>query len=275
MIRENTTMSYALDYLAIRLPRILIAEDDYEMRELLVQSLSSFDYGISACKDGNDLLKHLELADPFNQMQRIDLIISDVKMPGTPIFQTLKKARETSRCPPIILMTAFGDKEIQAQARQLGAVMLFKKPFKIDELLVVVHQMLSFCVVSEEDRLRADKPDFESPKFAVEIVLPNDMDPEPLTTFLYIMFPCLDDFAGRIQNTTIVIEKHPNQNGKTSYNVSIVLKMLGEEFVVQFDSQKSAGCDNLYLAVRIAFHKANRRLYKHNNKNFPRDLDPY
>ncbi len=273
MIRENTTMSPAIDYLAIRLPRILLAADDYEVQKLLVQSLSSFDYEVSACTDGNDLLKHLELADPSDQMQSIDLIIFDLRMLSASIFQKLEKIRETNGCPPIILMTAFDDKELLTQARQLGSVILFKKPIRTEELLVVAHQMLSSCVVSKEDRLRTNKQDQKSLNFAVETVLPNDVEPEPLTTFLRMMFPSLEDFSEWILNVKIVVEKYTNQSGKAPCKISIVLKMVDEEFVVQFDSQESTGYDNLYLAVRIAFHKANKRLYKYRNKRFSRDKD--
>ena len=51
-------------------------------------------------------------------------------------------ANELDNFPPIILITAFGDKETHMQAERLGAVALFDKPFDIDEMLKKVHAIL-------------------------------------------------------------------------------------------------------------------------------------
>jgi len=122
---------------------ILLAEDDKEMRSLLALMLKKEGYQVCECTDGLSLLDMLaSFFLPSEEHEHFDLIISDIRMPGVTGMEILMGANELDNFPPIILITAFGDKETHMQAERLGAVALFDKPFDIDEMLKTVHTVL-------------------------------------------------------------------------------------------------------------------------------------
>jgi DNA-binding response OmpR family regulator len=121
-------------------PRILVADDDDEMRLLLVDALGKDGYEVIEAADGGGLLVSLsaQYRDPESI---VDLVISDIRMPiysGLRILEALRRANWTV---PVILMTAFGDDETRAQAESLGAF-LFDKPFAIDDLRTAILNLL-------------------------------------------------------------------------------------------------------------------------------------
>ncbi|MGW8324158.1 MAG: response regulator [Desulfobacterales bacterium] len=122
---------------------ILLAEDDKEMRSLLALMLRKEGYQVCECMDGLSLLDMLSsFFLPDEEHENFDLIISDIRMPGVTGMEILMGANELDDFPPIILITAFGDKETHVQAERLGAVALFDKPFDIDEMLEKVRTIL-------------------------------------------------------------------------------------------------------------------------------------
>jgi DNA-binding response OmpR family regulator len=123
---------------------ILLAEDDEEMRKLLALMLRKEGYRVCECMDGLSLLDMLSpYFLPGQEHEDVDLIISDIRMPGVTGLEILMGANELDDFPPIILITAFGDKEIHVQAKRLGAAALFDKPFDLDELMKKVAEILS------------------------------------------------------------------------------------------------------------------------------------
>jgi two-component system response regulator (stage 0 sporulation protein F) len=123
--------------------RILLAEDDEEMRKLLALMLRKEGYRVTECSDGLSLLDMLSsffLND--EEHENFNLIISDIRMPGITGMEILMGANEMDNFPPIILITAFGDKETHMQAERLGASALFDKPFDIKEMLKEVASIL-------------------------------------------------------------------------------------------------------------------------------------
>jgi two-component system response regulator (stage 0 sporulation protein F) len=122
---------------------ILLAEDDEEMRRLLALMLRKEGYRVTECTDGLSLLDMLSsFFLPGEEHENFNLIISDIKMPGITGMEILMGANEIDNFPPIILITAFGDKETHMQAERLGAAALFNKPFDIDKMLKKVASIL-------------------------------------------------------------------------------------------------------------------------------------
>jgi DNA-binding response OmpR family regulator len=123
-------------------PRILVAEDDPEMRRLIIESLQKDGYDVVDVADGAQLLVRITSyyrlhPDP----EPIDLIVTDVQMPvvnGLDIVKGLRDARWTT---PIVIMTAFGDDEMRARVKALGALLL-DKPFKMNALRTIVRTLL-------------------------------------------------------------------------------------------------------------------------------------
>ncbi|ABW67930.1 response regulator [Desulfosudis oleivorans] len=124
--------------------RVLVAEDDYEMRKLLAGTLKDSGYDVVECPDGMAMLTHLAaflLPDEFSQ-EKIDLIISDVRMPGITGMEVLEGKPRHRAFPPMILITAFGDDQTHAMAAQFGAAAMLDKPFDMDDLLGKMTEIL-------------------------------------------------------------------------------------------------------------------------------------
>ncbi len=78
--------------------RVLLADDDYEMRRLLAWSLNKQGYQVTECKDGNALMKKVGFSVSYERVQPFDLIISDIRMPGSTGLQVLESARQCRDC---------------------------------------------------------------------------------------------------------------------------------------------------------------------------------
>lgn len=118
--------------------RILLAEDDREMRALVERALRAAGYDVTACRDGSELLLEME----SDGSPGFDLIVSDVRMPGMTGIEILEDLSGDGAGPPIILITAFGDPELHARARRLGAAAVLDKPFELRSLLARVREIL-------------------------------------------------------------------------------------------------------------------------------------
>lgn len=112
-------------------PHILLAEDDFELRELLSFTLTRAGYLVTCCDNGLDLLRYLRQAQDF------DLVISDLRMPGLSGIEVLERLQDQD-LPPVICMTAFGEPLLHAHAKNLGAAATIDKPFDLDDMLALV-----------------------------------------------------------------------------------------------------------------------------------------
>jgi DNA-binding response OmpR family regulator len=130
--------------LKARVPRgrhhILLAEDNQEMRAMLALALTHEGYNVVECCNGEELSLCLRESS-FRNSESIDLVISDIRMPGMSGLGVLAVHGQKARCPPMILMTAFGDATTRAEAQRMGAVAFFDKPFGLDELIRKVREI--------------------------------------------------------------------------------------------------------------------------------------
>ena len=111
--------------------RVLVAEDDGEMRELLTRVLGEEGYEVVAARDGHQAMARI--AEGL-----FDLVLSDVRMPGPDGMQLLQRAMADRLHQPVILMTAFGTIGSAVEAMRAGAYHYLAKPFNLDELLEIV-----------------------------------------------------------------------------------------------------------------------------------------
>lgn len=121
-------------------PRVLVAEDDPEMRRLVVDALREDGYEVTEATDG-DQLQVMVTAAGGGSSASVDLIISDVRMPMRSGLDILRSVRSADWAVPVILMTAFSDDATRASADALGAI-LFDKPFALDDLRTAVVNLL-------------------------------------------------------------------------------------------------------------------------------------
>lgn len=123
--------------------RILLAEDDIEMRKLLKWHLAENGFTVFECIDGVSFSKKLSLLKDLGSSRLYDLIIADNRMPGENGLKVLEEVVYTPNCPPIILITAFPDRETIDRAEQLE-IIIFSKPFDIDDLLLKIREIEAF-----------------------------------------------------------------------------------------------------------------------------------
>ena len=122
--------------------RVLVAEDDTEMRRIVSEALRAEGYQVIEAEHGGRMLADVaaRLGAPEGD-ESLDLIVSDIRMPVCTGLQLLTTLREAHWPTPFILMTAFGDDAIRGRADALGAV-LFAKPFDVDDLLATAARLL-------------------------------------------------------------------------------------------------------------------------------------
>lgn len=130
--------------------KILIVEDEKSMREVLAILLEGEGYAVALAAGGIEGISLLN-KDIF------DMVITDIKMPKVNGFEILKKVRETSPDTLVIMITAFGTTESAIEAMQLGAYDYIHKPFKIDEIRLVVKKALERRKLSAEVSILRDK----------------------------------------------------------------------------------------------------------------------
>ena len=118
--------------------RILVADDETHIRTLLKISLEMEGYEVDAAADGQEALEKIEAQLP-------DLILLDIKMPvlnGWQVCERLK-AGERTRNIPVVMVTAFGQKEARQRSLDLGADDFIAKPFETPALLEVIKKVLA------------------------------------------------------------------------------------------------------------------------------------
>jgi CheY-like chemotaxis protein len=123
--------------------RLLVAEDDQALREMIVLLLGSDGHSVIAVANGVDLLDTLEVSvNPDLGSEKFDLVISDIRMPGRTGLSVFSQLGYGPTIPPVVFITAFGDEELHEQAHHAGALAVLDKPIDIDELRVFVNNFL-------------------------------------------------------------------------------------------------------------------------------------
>ncbi len=122
-------------------PRILLAEDDGDMRQLLAKTLRADGLTVIEVGSGTELLDRLA-SMLLHGKEGFDLIVSDVRMPGKSGLEVLGGLRRSDWSVPVVLITAFGDDELHAEASRLGATLL-DKPFELERLRRLIRETLA------------------------------------------------------------------------------------------------------------------------------------
>ncbi len=115
--------------------RILLAEDQKDLNELLTRRLKKENYTVDACFDGEDALAYLEGA-------RYDALILDIMMPKKDGLDVLKTMRKKGDHTPVLLLTAKDSVDDRVRGLDAGADDYLVKPFAFEELMARVRVML-------------------------------------------------------------------------------------------------------------------------------------
>ncbi|AUX29528.1 MULTISPECIES: response regulator [Sorangium] len=124
--------------------RVLVAEDDDEMRALLASTLKCDGFEVVEAKNGLELLDYLlPWFSGREPPAHVDAIVSDIQMPCFTGMEVLAGLSAVRRRPPIVLITAFGESSTHALARSLGAAAVLDKPFDLDALRGVMSRVIA------------------------------------------------------------------------------------------------------------------------------------
>lgn len=115
--------------------QILVVDDEERMRNLLKKVLTKQGLSVQTSPNGIDALMKVE-ETPF------DVILADIRMPEMNGIEVLKAVKETRPEIYVILMTAFGSIDSAVEAMKKGAYDYITKPFKMDEITIVIKKAL-------------------------------------------------------------------------------------------------------------------------------------
>jgi DNA-binding response OmpR family regulator len=118
--------------------RILLAEDDPEMLGLLACILERDGYEVVRTADGVGLLTLIESATWEQPPRRYDAIVSDVDLPALNALDVLAGLRPARGETPVVLVTAYGDRNARAKAQRLGVRAILDKPLDVERFRAVV-----------------------------------------------------------------------------------------------------------------------------------------
>jgi DNA-binding response OmpR family regulator len=116
--------------------RILVVEDDVDLRETLGRALSREGYQVSFAGDGSEAVSVVK-------QRPYDLVIVDLVMPRMGGIKMLEELRSLGLTIPTIVITAFGDRFLYQRAMELGASEFLMKPVKLVEVYRAVRSVLA------------------------------------------------------------------------------------------------------------------------------------
>ena len=108
--------------------RILLVEDEFDLRQVIKKRLQKEKYVIDDCGNGLDAEDYIDLTD-------YDAIILDGMLPGRDGFDILKNMRKKGNHTPVLMLTARDSVEYRVKGLDYGADDYLVKPFSFDELL--------------------------------------------------------------------------------------------------------------------------------------------
>jgi signal transduction histidine kinase/CheY-like chemotaxis protein len=122
---------------AARRARVLVVEDDIRVRALVCTALAEDGHEVSEVSDGTQAMRAIE------ELSAIDLLVTDVVMPGAPIGEVLTTFRSRHPAGRILVCSAFSEDEVLRQRVNTGEYRLLPKPFSRSDLLAEVRSLLA------------------------------------------------------------------------------------------------------------------------------------
>jgi two-component system response regulator PilR (NtrC family) len=126
--------------------KILVVDDEQSMREFLDIMLKKEGYKVSLASNGDEVLKYID-KDIF------DLVLLDIRMPKMDGIAVLKKIKSTSPETVVIMITAYASADTAIKAMKEGAYDYITKPFKVDEIKLIIKNALEKKHLQKENVL--------------------------------------------------------------------------------------------------------------------------
>ncbi len=147
------------------MPDILIVEDEDKLRTILKIILMEKNYNVFEAENGVIALSLL-------RREKIDIVISDIKMPEMNGIELFEKIKEENIPVPVIFITAFATIESAVEAIRAGVFDYIQKPFEEDKIILTVERALGLSkILKEKDELRSE---LQKIQLSDEIIFESD-----------------------------------------------------------------------------------------------------
>jgi len=124
--------------------RVLVAEDDDIVRDVIDKFLTDEGYSVAVANDGHEAVKMLRLED-------FKLVLSDLRMPGADGMEVLRASMRINPNIAVVIITAYGTLDTALEAMNEGAYDYIVKPFVMQQLLLVVRNAFKMNMLMEEN----------------------------------------------------------------------------------------------------------------------------
>jgi len=141
--------------------RVLIVEDDSDLRLTLAEYLETRRFRVNSAKSGSEAIRM------FESGQQYDIVFTDLMMPPGPDgLEVLKVARRWHPLSHVVLMTGYSSTETAIEAIRLGAFDYLHKPFQLAEIEIIANRILEHLILLEDNRILSQKVQSLSERFS-------------------------------------------------------------------------------------------------------------
>jgi DNA-binding response OmpR family regulator len=134
-------------------PRILVADDEAEIRKVMRTAFEAKGYEVEEVDNGFDAILYVEAKRP-------DLVLLDIRMPSLDGWAALAEIRKLPAAPPVIIVSSVDEINMSPMMIREGVAAYLSKPFRIDELMATCQSVLAISATTGSDirREAARKP---------------------------------------------------------------------------------------------------------------------
>ncbi len=199
---------------------ILVLEDDRDLRELFCRTLSKNDYSPVGAENAAAALDILD-------REYIDLIISDVMMPGMNGFEFIREIRDAGMTIPVLIITAKGDISDKESGFSSGADDYMVKPIDINEMIFRVSALLRRARIASEKKLAFGGTVLEYGSWTVEDASGKQILPQKEFMLLYKLL----SYPGQIFTRQQILDDIWGFEGETdSHTLDVHISRLRDRF---------------------------------------------
>lgn len=126
--------------LGVERRRVIVCDDDAEMRALLADAFTDWGFAVVEARDADEIVALMK------SRSDVDLVVTDVRMPGRDGFDVLNDLRAVSAGTPVVFITGFATEQLASAGLLAGARAVIAKPFDLAELRSISTQAAAQCL---------------------------------------------------------------------------------------------------------------------------------
>jgi DNA-binding NtrC family response regulator len=133
--------------------RILVVDDDSDLRLTLCEYLESRNFTVSSARNGSEAVALLQ-----SRKHNFDIIFTDLMMPPGPDgMEVLKAAKQLNPLSYVVVMTGYSSIETAIESIRCGAFDYLTKPFKLAEIEIVANRILEYLILIDDNKRLSSK----------------------------------------------------------------------------------------------------------------------